>query len=650
VDMRKYMDLFVSETREHLEEAAEAMVRLEQHPDDGETLNLLFRHGHSIKGMAGSMGFSTIAHLSHALEDLFDEVRKGNLSFTPQIGDQAFQALDALSDAITEVERGEDPPAMLEECAASLRSFLGHAPAARQPVAPGSGEPEPQAPAPGSPQDDPSFNVEIRIAPNTVMPAARALVLFKKLEGMGRILFSSPSREALLSGHFEGRLLVQLSSTSSEASLRREIEGPYVQSMTLAPCQPVVRPAAGSAQRTAASSPTPTPAAGPTVPTATLRIRAEVLDRFLDHLGELIIHESRLKSSLGDELPVQAESALEDLRKTLNRLQGDLMSLRMMPVEHIAPRFARTVRNLGSNLGKRVLLTMDGRDVELDRSILEGIVDPINHILRNAVDHGIEMAQDRVVLGKPSAGRISIRSTAHGDAVTVEIQDDGRGMDPQRIRQAAVERELLSRDEADALGDAEALMLVTIPGFSTAEQLTEVSGRGVGMDVVRTRIESLGGRLKIHSIPGKGTRVVLRLPLTIALVHAFLVEAAGELYAVPVSSVERTVEVQLDNLDRDGDERWLQTDEGRIRLHSLAALMNGNGSKSEGRHETLAPALLFRSEECTLGILVDHILGKRDMVVKPLHSPLENLREYSGATILEEGRIALILDLQNLVT
>jgi len=644
--MRKYMDLFVSETREHLEEAAEAMVHLEQHPHDEETLNLLFRHGHSIKGMAGSMGFEPIARLSHALEDLFDQVRNGHLRFTPEIADHAFQALDALGDAITAAERGEDPPANLEQCGTSLRSFLESPPPAAQPSASRPHEQAPSLPAPAIQGDLPAFNAEIKIAPNAAMPAARALVLFKKLEGMGRILFSSPSKEAILAGQFEGTLLVQFATNSPEASLRQELEGPEVQSLALAPCAPTAPP--GAAKGSASPSPAAR-SAEPAVSTATLRIRTEVLDRFLDHLGELIIHENRLKNSLGEELPLDAEEALENLHKTLDRLQGDLMSLRMMPFEHIAPRFARTVRNLGSNLGKRVALTIDGRDVELDRSILEGIVDPINHMLRNAVDHGIETAQERVARGKPSVGRISICSTAHGDAVTLEIVDDGRGMDPQRIRQVAVERQLLSRDEADALEDAEVLMLVTTPGFSTAERLTEVSGRGVGMDVVRTRIESLGGRLKIHSTPGKGTRIVLRLPLSIAMIHGFLVQADGNLYAVPVSSVARTVAVELDSLETEGGEMWLRTEEGRIQMHSLAALMNGNGLAKEEHHKRPVPALLFHCDDRTRGILVDAVLGKRDMVVKPLHSPLENLREYSGATILEEGRIALILDLQNLI-
>ncbi len=637
--MRKYMELFVSETREHLEEAAEAMVRLEQQPEDEETLNLLFRHGHSIKGMAASMGFPPIAHLSHAMEDLFDQVRKGRLRFTPQIADHTFHALDAMGDAINEVERGADPPATLEEYSASLRSFLASLP----PVSPP--QRDEQAPCVPPPALQ-AFNVEIKIAPNAAMPAARALVLFKKLEGMGRILFSSPSKEAIVAGEFEGTLLVQFASASREASLRQELEGPEVQSLVLAPCAPT-EPAVAAGGSSAPSP--PARSSEPAACTATLRIRTEVLDRFLDHLGQLIIHESRLKGSLGEELPIKAQEALEDLRKTLHRLQGDLMSLRMMPFEHIAPRFARTVRNLGSNLGKRVELTIDGRDVELDRSILEAIVDPINHMLRNAVDHGIETAQERVRCGKPPSGRISICSTAHGDAVTVEIRDDGRGMDPQHIRQAAVERRLLPRDEADALQDAEVLMLVTTPGFSTAEELTEVSGRGVGMDVVRTRIESLGGRLKIHSTPGKGTRIVLRLPLTVAVIHGFLVQAADNLYAVPVSSVARTVEVDAASVETVGGQMWLRTEQGRVQLYSLAGLMNGNGSRREERPERPLPALLFHCEDRTLGLLVDAVLGKRDMLVKPLHSPLENLREYSGATILEEGRIALILDLQNLI-
>jgi len=642
--MRRYLDLFVSEAREHLEEAAEAIARLENQPGDAEILNLLFRHGHSIKGMAASMGFDPIARLSHALEDGFDDIRKGRAVFTPELAVQALKAIDLLGEAVDAVARGEEPPASLLQLAETLRGAGGGAAAAPPAPAP-AGEVPPAAPGPIATAAGPGavYNAEITLNPDSPMPAARALVLYKRLEGLGQILFSAPDKAAIAAGRFEGRMLVQFTSTSTERRLRQELDGiPEVRSVVVTPAAALgdSPAAAGGAP---AAMPTTTSGAGPT-----LRIRTDALDRVLDHLGELIIHESRLENALAPGPGGRAKDALEAMRKTLERLRGDLLGLRMVPFEHVAPRFVRSVRNLGGNLGKRVTLAIHGREVSLDRAILEDLVDPINHILRNAVDHGIESPAERAQAGKDPLGRILIRNTQYAESATIEIEDDGRGMDAGKIRQTAVARGFLGADEARALGDAEALMLVTIPGFSTAPTLTEVSGRGVGMDVVRTRVESLGGRLRIFSAPGRGTRILLRLPLTMAVINAFLVRSGQQVFAVPVRNIRRTFEAVPGEIRQVAGVPIQQVGDETVELLYLREAMGDPPAVARNGAARSHPALLYRRHDRPTGLVVDAVLGKRDVVVKPLRAPLEHLREYAGATILEDGRIALILDVQNL--
>jgi len=645
--MRRYLDLFVSEAREHLEEAAEAITRLENQPGDVEIINLLFRHGHSIKGMAASMGFEPIAQLSHALEDGFDEIRKGRAIFTPELAAQALKAIDLLGEAVDAVARGEAPPASLVDLATALRKGGGGGAAGGgappTPAATSDAPPTLQTPPPAAASPGVVYNAEITLAPDSPMPAARALVLYKRLEGLGQILFSSPDKAAIAAGRFEGRMLVQFTSTSTERRLRQELDGiPEVRSV-------VVTLAAAAGEPPAATHGGVAPEATATAtPGPTLRIKTAALDRVLDHLGELLIHESRLENALAPGPGGRAKDALEAMRKTLERLRGDLLGLRMVPFEHVAPRFVRSVRNLGGNLGKRVTLAIHGREVSLDRAILEDLVDPINHILRNAVDHGIESPAERALAGKDPLGRIVIRNTQYAESVTIEIEDDGRGMNAGKIRQTAVARGFLAADEARALGDSEALMLVTIPGFSTAATLTEVSGRGVGMDVVRTRVESLGGRLRIFSAPGQGTRILLRLPLTMAVINAFLVRSGPQVYAVPVRNIRRTFEAVTSEIRQVAGVPIQQVGDETVELLYLREAMGDLPAAGRGGTPRSHPALLYRRHDRPTGLVVDAVLGKRDVVVKPLRAPLEHLREYAGATILEDGRIALILDVQNL--
>jgi two-component system chemotaxis sensor kinase CheA len=377
-----------------------------------------------------------------------------------------------------------------------------------------------------------------------------------------------------------------------------------------------------------------------------VRIPARSLDRFLDTIGELIVQRGRLSGLLKGRSDRAVDLALERLRGLVDRLYGDVMGLRMIPFETIAHRFTRSVRELADSQRKKVALRIAGREVLLDRSMLDELIDPINHVLRNAVDHGIESPAERRAAGKSEGASISISLERAGDSVTIRIKDDGRGMDPEWIRQAALRKGFITSEAAELIGDSGALMLTTIPGFSTTDRVTDVSGRGVGMDVVRTRVETLGGRLALHSPPGAGLTVEMRLPLTIVVVQAFMVEAGNRRWAVPLSSVRRTLEITAETVERSGDRCWTVVGGERVLLYDLAATLGlgeASISFSQPRH-----ALLASEAGRSVVFTVERIVGRREIVVKPLRRPLEELRGYSGATILDDGGIGLILDLLGL--
>jgi two-component system chemotaxis sensor kinase CheA len=374
-----------------------------------------------------------------------------------------------------------------------------------------------------------------------------------------------------------------------------------------------------------------------------VRVRTEILDRLMDGVGEMLVAaaalEGRLPKAPGND------AAAQRLRRGIHRMHDDVLEMRMVPFDWVAQRFYQSVRNLAHNLGKEVELEIRGADVRMDRAVLEDLVDPINHMLRNSIDHGIEPPAQRAAQGKPPCGRISLALERESEVVRILLSDDGRGMDPARIRDAAVRKGFITAEHARSLGEAEVLMLTTIPGFSTADKLTEVSGRGVGMDVVRTRIESLGGHMHIFSRPGRGTEIDMSLPLTVAVIDSLLLRLGPDLYAVPIHSVRQTLEVRPEQVQYSGGGALLRWGEHTVHLRALRELL---GEGDAGGWSRGCAAVVFETGGRVYGLGVDSVVGKRPIVVKPLKSPLENLREYSGATVLENGRIALLLDLVNL--
>ena len=530
MDMSKYLDLFVSETNEHLQAAAADIQRLAGGADPSGSVNSLFRHFHSIKGMANSMGFDDIATLSHAAEEIFDRLRRRGEAPSPEESEVVLEAIDAVSAMVASRAEG-----------------------------------------------------------SACRPTDTGAVITK----IRAILPDAPPRAAGLSAALAG---------SPGQAVAASIE-----------------PAAAS----------------------TTRIPTHVLDRFLESISEIITRRETLREMIRAGDAHSARGGLDRLSRSIDALKEQVMLIRLMPFEHISPRLARSLRELCRKTGKRASLLVTGQDVALDRSVLESLLDPLNHLLRNAVDHGIEPPADRAAAGKAPEGSIRLQVSRGGDQVRIAVEDDGRGMDLETIRGRALSCGYASEDDLREMEEGDLLMLTTLPGFSTAHAVTDISGRGVGMDVIRTRIEALGGRMRILSRRGEGTRVEMTVPLTVAVLDAFLVEGRAGTFAIPSAGVTGVLQAgALAGADpgENGQE---------IHVVSLDELLEA-GAPARPRPEPSQPALIYRLDGSAIALLVDRIIERRQVVVKPLGSPLEHLRRYSGAALLDDGRVSLILDLANL--
>ena len=663
MNVTKYLDLYLTEVHEHIVRLERGLSALEQRPDDPQVINELFRHAHSIKGMSASMGYKPIIELAHGLEEALESLKNGRMGPSQALFLAMSDVLDRISGLTGAIERQEPLP---EDVTGWLEPLSSIALAGQAPAADAEPAPHPvsavaaqeRSPAAWDEEEayPASLRVEVILASDTPLLAARAAVILKKLERNGPVRWSNPRFEELGRTDFDGRLLALVETGVPERVIEHDLERiPEVQSVTV--LAPRAAPPAPPARRTSLPPAPATSEPGPVATSSTLRVRTEALDRFLETVGELIVHRNWLGRMIDSLLDPAARAELDSMKRAIDALFREVMAMRMLPFETIAHRFTRSVRDLSRDLSKPLALSLSGQEVRLDRAVLDDLVDPINHIIRNCAAHGIEDAAGRRAAGKQETGSIAITVIRTGDGVTIRIEDDGRGMDPESIKRRAVEQRFITPAEAERLTVPEALLLTTIPGFSTAEEVTELSGRGVGMDVVRTKVESLGGRMAIRSSPEAGTIIELSVPLTVAIIKAFLVRSRDRIWAVPVSSVRRTAEVDP-ALALSGAPIHLpgcgEQPVGIFRLSSLLASLEASAPAAEtddpGSPSGLRPVLVVATENGLCGFVVDGVLGQQEILVKPLKAPLDELREYSGATVLENGQIALILDLINLLT
>jgi len=667
VDTTDFLGLFITEAREHIETQAAILSRALAAGLGREEIHELFRRAHSIKGMAAAMGFSSMSTLAHAMEDLLHRWRDGALRPEPESLGRLVRANDHLSIQLDAVASGRDIPAG-DDVVQAIRD-LGQ-PRGPAPVA------ESGAPAPAVPPDPgdagggasrPRLVIDVAIRSGTPMAGARAMVIVKRLQEHGRIVETSPPPQILATGRFNGRLRIVLASNLDPSRLSALVAG--LPDVAACEVTPIARPDdttpvdLGHGERRSAPAPREAGADGPKGDVAgdadpagdaehrrvdaisSVRVATERMDHLLDGVGELLLDYERLRRAVDPEPGSEQEEILEGLGRTVGGLRDEVLTMRLLPFSTIVPRLERTVRDLAARLGKAVELEVRGTEVALDRSTLEEMLDPLQHILRNSIDHGLEDQETRRAAGKPTRGRIEIELSRREERIGLMVSDDGRGIDPQALRRVAVERRLLSREAATRLSDEEALMLVTIPGFSTATRTTDISGRGVGMDVVRMRVQKLGGHLVIRSQVGVGTRLLMDLPPTISVTRAFLCRASGGIFAVPVSTVHGTLEVIRDSVQASLGERVLRRGDDLVTVLPLAGVLRGDAAAP---FPAAFPALLYQVGPRSYALGVDEILGEAPIVVKPLRHPLELLPQYAGAAILNDGQIALILDPVNL--
>jgi two-component system chemotaxis sensor kinase CheA len=650
LDLHKYLSLYVAEAGDHLAALSKDLVRLEEAARQGagegarDAIDSCFRHAHSVKGMSASMGLDAIAGLAHGAEDLVDVFRKEPARLEPRAIDLLLAACDRLQEMVLGASRGESQTpddAMLDRLGQGAKRLREGERLAE--------DPPPSLPSParaggGAEEEKRRLEgrrvlVDVEIAGSCPVPAVRAFLVVKKLSALGGVARSTPSLEDLRAGRIPSKKLsVQLDTPEPLQSIERSL----AQISDIAAVS--LRDAA---EEPAAPAPQSREAAPQQEPSRTVRVRTEILDGFLDAVGELILATARIRE-VGRGLPPDSRAALDEGADRLHAIVKDLhdkvMTVRMTPLALVTERLPRAARDLARKVGKQIEVEVKGAEIELDRAILEELSDPLLHILRNAADHGIEPPHLRLLAGKPAAGRVALVARRERDRVIVEVSDDGKGMDPARLRAAAVARGAITEEQASALGDREALLLACLPGISTADVVTDVSGRGVGLDAVKKTVEAVGGTLELESVPGAGSRVILRLPLTVAVQPVLLVRVADEVLGLPIAKVHGAAQVSMARLDRSRGAPILPYGGDLVPVHDLDRLLGLPAPERDERAVVVA-----EGAEGRIGLAVDALLGQQEAVLKPLGAPLDAVPGLSAVTVLGNGRPVFILDLQRLL-
>ena len=661
MDTSEYMPMFLAEAQEHLQELNLAIVRLEEDPRDRETVDEIFRAAHSLKGMSATMGFAQIARLTHEMEDVFELLRQRGEGLTREAIDTVLACLDALTGSFESIEAdGEealDPTPLVERLHGLVRARTAEQELERVAT----------TPVPSVVLDTAArervLHVVAVLDDQVLMPAVRAHMVFAALGEHGELIATAPPVDDI--EQFSGqRVEAWIASEHEEEALTATVSGVSdvvaVEIDELAAEQPVSLPApviapdvvsvpepaaadeAAPADEAPAQAAAPLKAAAPKASGAarTVRVDAERLDALMHSMGELVIHRTAVEA-LTSSLDVPGlQQAMQELTRSSQALQAMVMQVRMIPVDVVFLRFPRLVRDLSGKLGKEVKLNLVGSETELDRTVVDALGDPLVHLVRNSLDHGLEPVEERVAAGKPEVGTLEIAARHSGGSVVIEVRDDGRGINPEAVARKAVERGLIDAQAASEITMKAAVELLFAAGFSTAESTSDISGRGVGMDVVRSKIRELGGEVILDSIQGEGTTAQIRLPLTLAIVSALHVDIADGPYAIPLDRVERTLRLTEQTVRSVAGRRMLVLDDGVLQLLDGADVFGRQNQNAPTNHEFV---VIVRTQEQRLALSVDDLIGQRELVTRPLPSAVSG-EPVSGGAALADGRIALIVD------
>ncbi len=701
MDTNQYMEMFLEESREHLQSLNDGLLALENDPEEVSVVNDIFRNAHTIKGMSATMGFTKIAELTHDMENVFDLLRTEKMKVNEDIMDTLFKTIDSLEQMIESVGSGGPEDVVDITGFASKLSALasGKSVAEAEPApapAPAAAAPAPAAASSIEYTDTDkdvimeaanggmhAYHIKVTLADNCVLKSARSYMVMNALDQLGEVVKSVPPAEDLEQEKFEHSFdvvtitdsemkavedaLLSISEVESaevkdaaeelkaaaapaEAPAATDPAAPAASAAPAAPAANVPAPAAPSA-------PVPKPSAPPAKKPAadakklksgqSVRVDIEKLDTLMNLMGELVINKVRLEQIGTTHRLTELTETLEQMDRVTTDLQTVVMKVRMVPVGQVFNRFPRMVRDLAKELGKELNLTIEGEETELDRTVIDEIGDPIMHLLRNSLDHGLEHPDDREAKGKPRIGEVGLIARHEGNNVVIMVTDDGKGIDADVIRRKAVEKGMISEDEANSLDDADAVRLIFLPGFSTAEVVTDVSGRGVGMDVVRSKIETLGGHVDVETKIDEGSVFKIKLPLTLAIIQALLVKVQEEMYAIPLGSIDSTINITQEDIKTVRNREVIVLRGQIIPIIRLGDILNVPRVNETDSDDIFV--VVVHIGERKAGIVVDNLIGQQEIVIKTLGKLLAGLKVISGATVLGDGRVAMILDVSALM-
>ena len=680
MEVNQYMGMFLEESREHLQTLNRCLLDLENEPSNLSILDEIFRSAHTIKGMSATMGFTTIAELTHEMENVLDLLRKSQLKADHVIVDILFRCVDTLEQLVECVMNSQESSIDIKPLVTSLQNAATGSPA------PGTSatdetkakvshnketykldETDSKIIKAAQNQGMNGFDITVSLKEGCLLKSARAYMVMRTLEEIGDVIKSIPSVEELEKENFDFSFqVIAVSDREPEKIQEALLSISEVQTVEVVSYSkisefeaqnekdsvPEAKPAATltqSKQEADHQTVTPQSSAADKKPKSgqSVRVDIERLDTLLNLVGELVINKTRLEQiGLTHRLNDLVET-IELMDRITTDLQAVVMKVRMVPVGQVFNRFPRMVRDLSRDLKKEVNLIIQGEETELDRTVIDELGDPLVHLLRNAIDHGIESPADRKAKGKNPVGEIKLIARHEGNNVIILVEDDGKGINPEVIKNKAVQKGLITQTEAEKLDNNEAVRLLFLPGFSTAETITDVSGRGVGMDAVKTKIEALGGMVDIETKVNEGSKFKIRLPLTLAIIQALLVKIYEEIYAIPLSSIDSTINITPSDIKTIQNQEVILLRGQIIPIIRLAEKLNVPRNISDTQEELFVVIVHMGSQRA--GIIVDTLIGQQEIVIKSLGKLLAGIKVIAGATILGNGQVALILDVGSVI-
>ncbi len=638
-DVSHYLGVFIEEAKEHIESLEENLVKLEKEPYNQDLIQAIFRSFHTIKGSSGSMGFQQMTELAHLLENLLDRVRRGEVSVSSSLIDLLLQGVDFLKRMLEEItKKGQEPDWNMEEIFSALQDFRGEK----------------------EKDDSGEYWLTVKLASDCSMKGVRAYLVISRLQDSGIEVVNTVPSLSDLEGENFGQSFDILVRTALPPEEVAKIVGSVAEIERVEVKEGEEEEKNRIEEKEEKNTIPPTGEQKITTNLKkTVRVDVERLDSLLNLVGELVIDRTRLEDIIQrlkdyQEL-VQFREILSDttthIGRVTNDLQMEIMKARMLPLAEVFNRFPRLIRDLARQSGKEIDFIIEGEETELDRSLLEEITDPLIHLLRNAVDHGIESREERINKGKPPQGKVILRAYQEENSVVIVVEDDGRGLDVEKIKDKVVGMGLVTPEEVSKMSEREIVDFIFYPGFSTSDEVTEVSGRGVGMDVVKRNIERVNGQVRVESQLGVGTTFYLRLPLTLAIIRALLVKVGESIYSIPLSDV-----VEIEKVEKK-DTYWVNRVlttlfRGKtIPLLWLEALLDSRKYNfiSEDEIPEVLYTVVVSASSSLAGLVVDEVLGEQEIVIKSLGSYMRDVRGLGGATILGDGGISLIIDVASLL-